>query len=68
MAWPSQIDIELLYPHDQTRSASAPGAEAMGGISRLMAREDGGHAACQSEVTQGGWCHLDAATYVKVAM
>lgn len=40
----------------------------MGGISRLMAREDGGHAACQSEVTQGGWCHLDAATYVKVAM
>lgn len=40
----------------------------MGGISRLMAREDGGDAASQSEVMQGGQCHLDAATYVKVAM
>lgn len=40
----------------------------MGGISRLMAREDRGGAASQSEVTEGRRCHLDAAIYVKVAM
>lgn len=40
----------------------------MGGISRLMAREDKGGAASQSEVKQGGRCHLDAAMYGRAAM